>query len=50
MLVTLALSNLEVYDEQKSQEVHHIYSDGFSNDFASNSVDLDRDGQPDNHQ
>ncbi len=28
----------------------HIYSGGFANDFASNSVDLNQDGQPDNQQ
>ena len=37
--------------QQKTDTPHrHIYSGGFANDFASSSVDLNQDGQPDNQQ
>ena len=54
MSVALVLSSAEANSDPlgqpKSHQAHHIYSGGFANDFASSSIDLNQDGQPDNQQ
>ena len=46
----LAAQEKPAASDEESRVPRQFYSGGFANDFFSSSVDLNQDGQPDNHQ